>query len=333
VPLNVKAYGLTDIGLVRKGNEDALHVDENNHVYAVCDGMGGHQAGEVASLLAVETIQQAFDSLAEALESDPLLRLDEDLPNHADILVKAIRLANRAIYTAALNDTGKAGMGTTVVAMAFRDDLAAIAHVGDSRAYRVNNEHLEPLTRDHSWVAEIQESRQLSKEEADSLIGKNIITRALGVRENVEVDVRLMRVKPGDIFMMCSDGLCGYADDEDIFSAIKSVKDNPKKISEMLVKFANERGGADNVTILTLEMEDVEKSESPETDTVTVGAEESDVLTHEDTWLANMESKKKEQAENSVESSDTRKSPSPLLLIIIFIVFAVIAAGIIYLTR
>ena len=150
--IKLTIYGKTDKGLVRSGNEDYLHLDNQNHVYAVCDGMGGHQAGEVASMTASQILQTTFDNLREKMLQDPLIRLSRSLPENGELLLKAIRLANRAIVTKAMLDTSLSGMGTTIVAVTFDNDMMSVAHVGDSRAYQIEEKQLKPLTTDHSWV-------------------------------------------------------------------------------------------------------------------------------------------------------------------------------------
>ncbi|MCB2230549.1 Stp1/IreP family PP2C-type Ser/Thr phosphatase [bacterium] len=331
--LSLQVAGKTDRGLVRQGNEDSLSVNKRSNVYAVCDGMGGHQAGEVASRLAVETIESAFNDFSRDLMSDPGLALGRTLPAQAELLVKAIRLANRAIHNAARTDTGKAGMGTTVVATAFEADIVSIAHVGDSRCYKLLPDRLEPLTEDHSWVAEIQHSQKLSKEEADNLVGKNIITRALGVKELVEVDLSILKVQPGDTFILCSDGLCGYADDEEIFSVANAARDDIQQITGDLVQMANDRGGMDNVTVITIRVVEAEDSPLPDLEKITLPGESANLLSHEDDWLKKLEQAKKKIPAESPPAGGPENKANPLLLIGIFAVFVIIAAAIIYLTQ
>ena len=171
--------------------------------------MGGHQAGEVASQSASQTIRTIFTHIYNELLADPDLSLNQPLPPSGALLVKSIRLANREIHNRSASDPSMSGMGTTVVAVALEDNMMSVAHVGDSRAYRLEERQLVPLTTDHSWVAEMQAKQISPTESGMSKIGKNVITRALGVRENVEVDYRLVKVKPGETFVLCSDGLCG----------------------------------------------------------------------------------------------------------------------------
>ncbi len=220
-------------------------------------------------------------------------------------------------------------MGTTVVALALENDMLSIAHVGDSRAYRIKERELEPLTIDHSWVAEIQQSQNITEDEASQVVGKNVITRALGVRDTVEVDYRLIKVNPGDKFILCSDGLCGYADDDDIFGSIANIKDNNEKIVDSLIQMANDRGGADNVTIVVLEVIESSDSNLPEVDKVTIPIETEEELAAEDNWLKKIDEffAHKDEKENSEESPPNKK-----FLYIIFALFIIIAVVIIYMS-
>lgn len=328
--LRYNVVGRTDVGLVRPGNEDTLHVDRENNVLAVCDGMGGHQAGEVASQSASQTIRTIYTHLHQELLADPDLALESTLPPSGALLVKSIRLANREIHNRSVIDQALSGMGTTVVAVALEDNLMSVAHVGDSRAYRLEERQLVPLTTDHSWVAEMQ-SKQLSTEEGFGAVGKNVITRALGVRENVEVDYRLVKVKPGDTFVLCSDGLCGFAEDDEIFAVAEKAGGDLKRIVDDLIQMANDRGGADNVTVIAFTIEETSPSSFEELDVCTFDAESPELLEIEDAWLkrmVNYRTKPAEEAPPPVKDD----SPNRFLLIAIFAAFAVLAAAIIYLT-
>jgi len=329
VSLIHKVAGKTDLGLVRPGNEDYLHLDEENAVYAVCDGMGGHQAGEVASMAASETIRTLFNHFRNDLADDPRLSIGQTLPNSGDLLLKSIRMANRHVYTRAATDPAFAGMGTTVVSVAFEGDMMSVAHVGDSRAYRLELKKLQPLTKDHSWVSEMQENQQVSEEDALSVIGKNVITRALGVRENVEIDYRLIKVKPGDIIILCSDGLCGFADDDEIFGAVDRVRTDIKRIVDDLVQMANDRGGADNVTVIAIEVKQVDASQIPEMETFTLPGESQELLQVEDEWLAKVAAFEAEHPQQRSQAP-SGKSSSKLLLTLIFVAFVIVACAFIY---
>ncbi len=326
MPLSLHVSGKTDKGLVRSGNEDYLHLDEDNHVYAVCDGMGGHQAGEVASMTAAETVLKAFTYFKQPLLDDPSFALEQTLPRLGDLLVRSIRLANRAVWNKALNDPALNGMGTTIVAVALEDDFLSVAHVGDSRAYCLRGKELQPLTRDHSWVAEIQEAQNISAEEASSVVGKNVITRALGVRESVAVDYRTVKAKPGDIFILCSDGLCGFADDDEILDVARLGHGDVDKITDLLVRMANDRGGADNVTVIAIEVLSVEESPVEELDAFTVPSETVRLLRTEDAWLRKFSDLTAKLEEKASESSGT----NPLWLVGIFALFVLVVVLIIW---
>ncbi|MDH3889777.1 MAG: protein phosphatase 2C domain-containing protein [candidate division Zixibacteria bacterium] len=329
--LRYNVVGRTDVGLVRPGNEDTLHIDRESNVLAVCDGMGGHQAGEVASQSASQTIRTIFKHLHDELLADPDLALEQTLPSSGELLVKAIRLANREIHNRSTNDPALSGMGTTVVAVALEDNVMSVAHVGDSRAYRLEERQLVPLTTDHSWVAEMQSKQLMSSAEGLGSVGKNVITRALGVRENVEVDYRLVFVDPGDTFVLCSDGLCGFAEDDEIFATAEKAGGDLKRIVDDLIQMANDRGGADNVTVIAFRVEETSPSSFDELDVFTLDSENPELLAIEDTWLKQMANYRAETA-NDEQPSPVNDSPNKLLLTVIFAAFVILAAAIIYLT-
>jgi serine/threonine protein phosphatase PrpC len=221
------------------------------------------------------------------------------------------------------------GMRTTVVAVAFEAAILSLAHVGDSRAYRLRERELEPLTRDHSWVAEIQEQQNLSAEEASSVVGKNVITRALGVRETVEVDYRIEKTKPGEIFILCSDGLCGFADDDEIFDVATKHRNDINKMADDLVQMANDRGGSDNVTVIVARVEGIEESPLPPTEVETFPEESTETLSAQDRWLNEFS-----QLSSHVDSATKdppEKGANSVLLVGIFVVFAIVAVLIIWL--
>ncbi len=319
-----KAVGKTDIGLVRTGNEDYLQLDPQNNVFAVCDGMGGHAAGEVASMTAAEIISTSFSHFQKELLEDKALAFGRTVPDTGTILVQSIRLANREIYNRAQTDSALSGMGTTIVALSLEADYMSIVHVGDSRAYKIEERELVQLTKDHSWVQEMQDSQRINLSEADVSVGKNVITRALGVRQDVEVDYRLLKVKAGDKFMLCSDGLCGFADNDEIFDVIKRAEGNIEKITDLLVKMANDRGGMDNVTIAVIEIEEVKESPIVECQTFTVPAESPELLKIEDLWLQKINAKRQEIAEKDERPAAEKKTPDNKVVFAIFAGFFII---------
>lgn len=305
--LKLSYYGRTDQGLVRPANEDNLLLMPESNLFVVCDGMGGHSAGEVASRTAVGAISAAFNLESSELADDPLLNLEENLPPQADLLVKAIRLANRRIHNRGIIDENLSGMGTTIVGVAFSDKLVSITHVGDSRVYLFRNKALNALTSDHSWVAEVQAAGSVSEETASALVNKNIITRALGVKDTVEVDVRLEEINEGDLFMLCSDGLCGYSTDTEIERVIYNCKGDPEKSVNNLIQLANDRGGSDNVTVVCIKVESVDELGSFRAKLpATIPMENAATVEREDEWLETLANRNRELLE---EQSGAEKKP------------------------
>ena len=231
----MKVYAITDIGRMRPINEDSYYAPlEGERFCAVADGMGGHNAGEVASAMAVQVFSENMRELeyisAEALRS-------------------AVERANEAVYTAALENEGMSGMGTTFSALAEQDDSAILAHVGDSRIYLVRNGAIQQVTTDHTLVEEMVQKGMLTPREARFHPRRNIITRALGTEPWVEVDIAQMSVRPGDAFFLCSDGMTNYVDEREILRTAMSEEDWQDKLRH-LVSVALENGGADNITAL-----------------------------------------------------------------------------------
>ncbi|SHM08551.1 protein phosphatase [Caldanaerovirga acetigignens] len=232
----------SDRGRVRPNNEDAFYIPENMNellLFIVADGMGGHNAGEVASRLAVEEISSFIKSkyYAKSFQEDVVLLIKE-----------AFKAANEKIYTMSLQSEQLAGMGTTATLALFNQGRVYIGHVGDSRAYMLRGDHLRQLTKDHSLVWQLMEEGRLTAQEIKCHPMRNIITRALGVDEKVDVDVYDYEYKSGDIFLLCSDGLTNMLDDEKIREIILNA-DSIEAAAERLVQAANNLGGHDNITV------------------------------------------------------------------------------------
>ena len=245
----------TDVGLKRSHNEDNLCVDHDLGLYVVCDGMGGRNAGEVASRLAVETIQKHF---REALDNAALPMAgdyDRQFSAKTNRLASAIRLANQVIRVEAKEQTGQEGMGTTVVSAALNGPVLSIAHVGDSRMYLIRGESIKPLTADHSLVAEQVRRGMMTEEEAERSPQKNIITRALGVDDTVDVELDEVPLMQGDGVLLCSDGLTRGVTPAEILDVIRREKE-PQAASERLVELANAAGGLDNTTVVLVVIQD-----------------------------------------------------------------------------
>ena len=252
--MRVKACGLSDVGLTRAHNEDYFEIDPRNRLYVVADGMGGHSHGEVAAQIAVNAIRDFIAKTADRDTTWPF-GMDTRLERHSNLLKMAVRIAHDNVLRAISRDGSLYGMGTTVVGFVLAGDVAAVAHVGDSRAYLLRDGRLEQLTQDHTWVNEQVVAGFLSKEQARTHPLKNVVTRALGGESDVLVDIREVEVRPGDRFLLCSDGLTGMLSDGDIRERVGSGR-SLHEVCRSLVNDSNARGGIDNVTVVLLEIEE-----------------------------------------------------------------------------
>ena len=240
---------ITDTGKVREHNEDAIGSDVDMGLMVLADGMGGYNAGEVASGLAVQTITELA---AEGATREKRNGRDSEtgLMRQTIVLRDAISRANKIIFQTAQSQTHCEGMGTTLVAALFYDNTVSIAHVGDSRAYRLRNEQFEQLTLDHSLLQELVDRGFYSEEEAQRSTNRNYVTRALGVEPAVEVEVQEFDVLPEDIYLLCSDGLPDMVEDEDIHLTISTFNASLDVVGQQLVDLANDNGGRDNVSVM-----------------------------------------------------------------------------------
>jgi serine/threonine protein phosphatase PrpC len=235
----IEQAGRTDVGRQRSANEDSLFVAPP--LFAVADGMGGAKAGEVASAVAVEAVEGATES-SEPVEAQ---------------LASIVRAANRRIYDLAVADESRRGMGTTLTLAKLHGDEVSLAHVGDSRAYRLRGGELEQLTHDHSLVAELERSGQITAEAAEHHPQRSIITRALGPEPDVEVDTYTLTGRDGDLFMICSDGLTSMISDDEVASILRSAGSLAEAADE-LVRAANQSGGKDNITVILFRLGEAE---------------------------------------------------------------------------
>ena len=250
--LTTEAHGKTDVGRKRQHNEDAMLVDGPLGLYIVADGMGGHAAGEVASARAVEVVRAHLTtnkSILKDLEKDP----NQAARAAAASLVEvAVQRACADIYKLATTDASKRGMGTTFVCLAISGTKGVIGHVGDSRVYLVRNGQCHRLTEDHTLIAAQLRAGTITREQAATSQYRNVITRAVGIQESVQVDTLLVDLMPGDTYVLCSDGLHGYLNDEEIIPLMQGTAsaDMPRRFVEL----ANERGGKDNITAIQVEV-------------------------------------------------------------------------------
>jgi serine/threonine protein phosphatase PrpC len=252
-PMSLKGkltfVGKTDTGRVREHNEDTIASDVDAGLLVLADGMGGYNAGEVASGIAVKTITNL---VREGLAREDLASVDRStgLTRPSIVLRDAITRANKIIYQTARSQAECEGMGTTVVAALFYDNRISIAHVGDSRLYRQRGSEIAQVTMDHSLLQELVDRGFYSPEEAQRAANKNYVTRALGVEPQVEVEVQEHPVDKGDIFILCSDGLSDMVEDEDIRLTISTFGANLDTVAKQLIQLANENGGRDNVSVV-----------------------------------------------------------------------------------
>ncbi len=245
----IKFAEITDVGKVREHNEDAIGSDADMGLMVLADGMGGYNAGEVASGIAVQTITELAAEGATREERN-VRDSETGFMRQTIVLRDAISRANKIIYQTAQSQTHCEGMGTTLVAALFYDNTVSIAHVGDSRAYRLRNEQFEQLTLDHSLLQELVDRGFYSEEEAQRSTNRNYVTRALGVEPAVEVEVQEFDVLPDDIYLLCSDGLPDMVEDEDIHLTISTFNASLDVVGQQLVNLANEHGGRDNVSVM-----------------------------------------------------------------------------------
>lgn len=245
----LQIVSLTDPGRVRGHNEDCVESRPEFGIVVLADGMGGYNAGEVASGMATSSITAG---LAQVWTRDTLKNLDRDaaMALSQSVVQEQAAKANAAIYAAAQKDPHCAGMGTTLVTCLFYDDFLTVAHVGDSRLYRMRNDVLEQLTRDHSLLQEQIDSGLISKEDARNSHNKNLVTRAVGIDPEVDAEVHSYDVQVDDIFLLCSDGLNDMIEDEEIQMTLIALRSNLELTSQQLVQAANDAGGRDNVSVM-----------------------------------------------------------------------------------
>ncbi|MGH7255950.1 MAG: Stp1/IreP family PP2C-type Ser/Thr phosphatase [Nitrospirales bacterium] len=255
--MHIRFGAKTDLGLKRSRNEDSYYAGPELGLYIVCDGMGGHDAGDVASALAVETIRRHVAEGDGLVESHSGNGEESRFSPEANRLVEAIRLANRAIMQAAQSGRGEGSqagtctMGTTVVAVLVHGPVLSFAHVGDSRLYLIRKGTIDLLTADHTLVAEQVRQGLLTQDEANRSPRRNIVTRALGITEEVEIDLDEVPLERGDRLLLCSDGLLRGVSDQAMLEAVTSAEE-PQMASDRLVMLAREAGGEDNITAIVV---------------------------------------------------------------------------------
>ena len=252
--MKLTSAGRTHVGMKRAHNEDSLRLFREENLFIVADGMGGHASGEVASQMSVETLAEFFRATAEDDEITWPYKMDKGRRYEENRVVTGIKLSNRRIHEAAARDAKLKGMGTTIVVTFFVDGMCYIGHVGDSRVYRYRSGNLVQLTEDHSLLNDYIKMRQLTPEEIEAFPHKNVIVRALGMKDSVQVDVMHEAAQPGDVYLLCSDGLSGMISDEQMANILRAGGDLDAQC-ESLIDGANEAGGTDNITVILVRID------------------------------------------------------------------------------
>jgi len=255
--MRIECDGLSDVGRKRDHNEDAYVVGDQDKLFAVADGMGGHAAGEVASQIAIKTIYDFVQSTRADADVTWPFDYDPTLSGDANRLRTAIRLANQKICDTIREKEDLKDMGTTIVgALMSPDGTVTVGHVGDSRAYLLRDGEIRQLTSDHSWVNEQVKLGFLDRADAVRHPFRNVVTRALGSRGEVNVDLAEEALRPGDRLLLCSDGLTSMVEDDEILSTLHEAGDDPAASCRALVDAANSRGGDDNITAVLVQIRD-----------------------------------------------------------------------------
>jgi protein phosphatase len=253
--MKISYEAITDVGRKRKGNEDSVFVNPECNLFVVADGMGGHAAGEVASRLAVDAINDFVVLTGGDDEITWPFGLDETMSYDGNRLKTAVRFANKKVLEATRERTEYEGMATTVAAVLVDGDSANLAHVGDSRVYLMRDQTLSQLTSDHSWINEQIQSGVISADQARSHPLRNVVTRALGGKPDLQVDMQVHRMNMGDVLLLCSDGLTTMLPDEEIARVMALHEGDIGAAAHALVDAANARGGEDNITVLLLKFD------------------------------------------------------------------------------
>jgi serine/threonine protein phosphatase PrpC len=253
--LKLEVAGRSDVGCLRSNNEDNFGYDTRCGIFVVCDGMGGMAAGEVAAKIGVDIVVDYFRAGKASGSYPPYGNHQDGVSENANAVGSAIQLANAAIFDASARVAGQSGMGATIVAVHVDGDSYSIGHVGDSRIYLVRKDTIKQLTNDHSLVMEQVRRGLITAEQARTSEVQNIIIRALGSEPSVQVDLEDFVAAPGDVLLLCSDGLTRHADDQDLLNVISNESDMASAC-DALIEFARGRGGEDNITAVLVRFAD-----------------------------------------------------------------------------
>jgi len=263
--LEIEAYAATDVGTQRTHNEDAFDVVSEHGFHVVADGMGGHASGAVASRMAIENLRKYITQLAARPDHEFTFPVHVGAGPPEVLVSNAIQWANERIFIESFKNRNYEGMGTTIVCTLAYHDLLVVGHVGDSRIYRFRGGQLEQMTKDHSLLNHyIDEGRITTDEERRNFKETNIIVKALGLKDYVEPDIRVVDRRHGDVFLLCTDGLTDQVDDWILTNVLLGNSDDLAGACDTLIKLANEAGGKDNCTVMMLKVVDPEAPPPPE---------------------------------------------------------------------
>ncbi len=252
MPMKIRYAAKTDVGMKRTHNEDYFALLEDEQLFIVADGMGGHSSGEVASRMAADTMGEFYQRTKDDDATWPY-KMDRQLSYVENRLVCSIKLANQRIYESSTREPRYKGMGTTIVSAQVNGDRAYFAHVGDSRGYRVRGNTIKQVTRDHSLLEDYKEAKpDMTEDEVRNFPHKNVITRALGMRETVQVDIKSEQIEEGDIYLLCCDGVSGMIEDDKMLEIARAAGTDLERGVAMIVDTANRNGGVDNITVILL---------------------------------------------------------------------------------
>jgi protein phosphatase len=250
--VRIRYAAKTDVGMKRSHNEDYFALIEDEQLFLVADGMGGHASGEVASKLAADSIGEFYRHSKDADATWPY-RYDHSLSYAENRMMASVRLANARIHDTSMREPRLRGMGTTIVSFLVRGNMGFIAHVGDSRIYRLRAGEIKQLTRDHSLLEDYRDARpDMTEEEARNFPHKNVITRALGMRDQVQVDTQSFPLEDGDVYLLCSDGLSGMLTDDELREIVVAAKTLEEGVAALIDR-ANAAGGTDNITAMLVQ--------------------------------------------------------------------------------
>ncbi|MFQ6113112.1 MAG: Stp1/IreP family PP2C-type Ser/Thr phosphatase [bacterium] len=280
--IQVIAAVYSDVGKIRKFNEDSYYISQDENLIIVCDGMGGQVAGGLASRIAVETIKDVFYGLREEqltkIISDITMKLGESTRR----LVAGVRLANRRLFKIASKFPQLRGMGTTVAALSFDKSGATMVHVGDSRIFRISDGEVLQLTEDHSWLNELIEDNEINEEQIETFAQKNVITRALGTSPSIKIDIHCEKYKKDDIYILCTDGLHNSVSKEEINRLFQENDETIDELTRTLIETAKVRDGSDNITVAVVKIEENSKNIQQIGISTTIPEEDEKVLPKED---------------------------------------------------